>query len=1440
VTGSIPSEIKWLRNLVEFEVYSTKLTGPIPSELAHLVNLTEFVVSGNCLTGTIPSQLSVLTRLSSLDITDNSFSGTFPGGLCGCTNIINFDISSNLLSGSLVDCLSATLEYYIVDENYFTGSINSNFQDYRRLIEFNTAFNALTGTIPTFLSELSKINIIAINDNFFTGTLATTIGELTKMLWLDFSVNQLSGSLPSQLGLLHSLKMINTYSNQMTSTIPSEIGSCASLQIFYVNSNSLSGTVPTQLTSCSMLEYFVVSNNFLSGYIPSQFSSLRYLDTIQLNNNYFEGENLLDVGISPAANYVDISSNLFTGSLPSNWSSFVKLQYLYVDENYITGTIATTFGVDDGGLGNTTVNSTIANVTGVIPNVLNAKISLVEFSLSANYLTGTMPSTISTHTALALVSLGSNLLTGTIPSSVVKLVDLSTFNVSNNRFFGSLSDLFTADIKQQVPVFSFPEMEYLDISNNSFSGTIPDAVFMPPMLTTVAMETNCFSGSLPTTICSPQSLQSLVMNSISTSNACRLRLPGKYLNRLFQGILTSKRISGTLPTCLWSMSALKTLHLAGNALSGTIPDVLLSPSLASIQLGINRLTGTIPLTLQSRGNFSFLGLQHNKLTGTLANDFAVGSATDSSDDDGAMGGSGLTLKLHVNRLSGEIPSSFYEVQQINVLVGNIFNCRSNDDLPVNDPARGTYVCGSEGFNAAIYVWSSVIGILLLSALILIGVVYYISNYSSRALLNRSVDQPGVQGTKSSQIQKGQLLLRESILHVYFHTILWYRFRSAPQQDVLYANTFQFLAIMKRASRGLLRIAAGYVSFCLCLFVVLKSYDISDRNQEQATRFSMSTVQNQYAWIVTSAYLHGITPAVLVMLIYYGSLLLISATVRSKRRAKKGAAGASINTVFAQVSRRISQLNKSSSSSVSTAAGPVIKKLSAVNLYIYVIVPFIVQLINFVVTLTVNSAYVSVLQQGSLTPNQQFMLQLSLSAMKLVWSSTYIPWSVGRWMVGTTAGYRLCHHVFMLGMQLILAPILASSYYTQNCFYNVFVPDAALTSTYSHTVSSIVCTENFDVDVLATGSSASLVTYQCGYILNQELVNTVTLPPYIYSYQCGSSMLTNYIPVLMYTYVFSALFLPLIRFLLLHGSDRLELYLPSSVFGMLTSTTLIRTNKQHSFGRRRTAELRDIDGFRGRGRHSPKVLEELSTSRTPFTEMVMTKDTSSPTPGPKTQQKPSGADYIEPFFDGSNVVAKRLLDFAVILTFGLACPILGLAVAVSVFTNAGVWRLAVGKFLSPSSTASVTQVRNEDCGIAEAPVTAVNSSINWLGTSPASKLEYYRLELSTRGLLLGSVSAMWVVTFVSCLFWSLMVFDMIGDVYGLQAGLMTVGVIVCCVPSLLYICLKLFDKYDVYAVFLGKYRLSDAEGNVELNEDMNSLFQRVSKLNSQIEMECISI
>lgn len=228
------------------------------------------------------------------------------------------------------------------------------------------------------------------------------------------------------------------------------------------------------------------------------------------------------------------------------------------------------------------------------------------------------------------------------------------------------------------------------------AGTLPKAIFLLKLQSFVGTS-NCFEGPLPIdAICSNQNMVSFVIDGMSSAATCR--------NKLFISSYTLQHtIGGTIPTCLFQLPNITTLHLSGNGFTGRIPgDIVLSATLADLSLSHNTLTGSIPEQIQLR-KWSNLDLSYNRLSGTLHSTFAANTS----------------VEFVNNRLSGVIPAVFKTMTSLSILGSNSFTCSyDQSDLPQNDPDRMQYHCGSNSFDVLFYSW------LGLCIIVVVSLLYY--------------------------------------------------------------------------------------------------------------------------------------------------------------------------------------------------------------------------------------------------------------------------------------------------------------------------------------------------------------------------------------------------------------------------------------------------------------------------------------------------------------------------------------------------------------------------------------------------------------------------------------------------------------------------------------------------------------------------------------------
>ncbi|XP_014753326.1 protein STRUBBELIG-RECEPTOR FAMILY 8 isoform X2 [Brachypodium distachyon] len=142
----------------------------------------------------------------------------------------------------------------------------------------------------------------------------------------------------------------------------------------------------------------------------------------------------------------------------------------------------------------------------------------------------------------------------------------------------------------------------MDLSNNNLHDAIPYQ--LPPNLTYLSLASNNFSGNLPYSI---SNMLSLVYLNLSHNSLFQEigELFGN-LNSLSELDVSFNNMSGNLPMSFISLSNLSSLYMQNNQLSGTV-NVLSNLSLTTLNIANNNFSGLIPGELSSIPNLTLGG-----------------------------------------------------------------------------------------------------------------------------------------------------------------------------------------------------------------------------------------------------------------------------------------------------------------------------------------------------------------------------------------------------------------------------------------------------------------------------------------------------------------------------------------------------------------------------------------------------------------------------------------------------------------------------------------------------------------------------------------------------------------------------------------------------------------------------------------------------------------
>lgn len=429
---------------------------------------------------------------------------------------------------------------------------------------------------------------------------------------------------------------------------------------------NLNGPIPATFGDLTKLEIVMLKENRLSGSLPASFFSFKNATLISVANNALSGQIVYREMVKLSSlQSLNLNSNQFTGPLPLGGTSvYAKPMPQLINMD----------------LGNNLFS-------GQIPRNVGNFTSLRVLALESNRLTGPLPTSIGLLTNLKELDLDSNALTGSLPPTMSGMSALEILFLQQNNFGPDM----------EPAVEGMTSLSTINAANNNFRGALPSGLFNLPNIETIILTQNCFDGSIPDSVCNAEGLVNLDLDGLTAGNGCLKRVAYAYV---------SHYISGSIPNCLYTLPKLKLLHLAGNGIHSTLPDIMPSSSLANVVMSYNRIGGSIPGSFQSYPFTSF-DVSYNKISGTCQ------SMSMNLLGLNVSGGSFSTaLSLEVNRLSGQIAPDFLNTPTINVVSGNLFACNKQSELPVNDPGSSTAVCGTQVTNLSFYGVAIAFGVAL--------------------------------------------------------------------------------------------------------------------------------------------------------------------------------------------------------------------------------------------------------------------------------------------------------------------------------------------------------------------------------------------------------------------------------------------------------------------------------------------------------------------------------------------------------------------------------------------------------------------------------------------------------------------------------------------------------------------------------------------------------
>uniref|UniRef100_A0ACD5XHB9 Uncharacterized protein n=1 Tax=Avena sativa TaxID=4498 RepID=A0ACD5XHB9_AVESA len=492
LTGSLPTKLEPLRNLIILDLDNNKLTGPVPIWIGELTKLTELDLSYNNLEGFIhEGHLSGLEMLDTLRLSNNSIALTVNLAWVPPSNITDLGLKSCRLGPKFPLWLRwlTRLEKLDMSNTSISDTVPDWFWIMASTVDIlNMRHNQFSGSLP-FTMEFMRATVINLSSNQFNGTIPKLPESLVD---LDLSRNNLVGPLPLDFGA-PSLETLVLFDNSISGTIPSSLCKLQLLNLLDISENKLTGSIPncsahtstTNMTSMSIINLSLRNNN-LSGEFPSFLQHCQHLVFLDLSQNHFFGTLPTWIGEKlPYLAFLRLRSNMFYGHIPEELMKLVDLHHLDLAYNNITGRIPKS-AVNFKGM-------ILTRDDDVFHGAFSYGVSIGLddlFTYTENFTVVTKDQErLYTGEIIYMVNLdlSSNNLFGDIPMEITSLVKLKNLNLSWNTFSGKIPE----------NIGSLVQVESLDLSHNELSGEIPTSLSALTSLSRLNLSYNNLTGEIP-------------------------------------------------------------------------------------------------------------------------------------------------------------------------------------------------------------------------------------------------------------------------------------------------------------------------------------------------------------------------------------------------------------------------------------------------------------------------------------------------------------------------------------------------------------------------------------------------------------------------------------------------------------------------------------------------------------------------------------------------------------------------------------------------------------------------------------------------------------------------------------------------------------------------------------------------------------------------------
>ncbi|KAJ8445525.1 hypothetical protein Cgig2_012413 [Carnegiea gigantea] len=519
--------------------------------------------------------------------------------------------------------------------------------------------NGYNETGQIFLSDLAVLKNLPLTSWNLKESTLQGIENLRELQ------NHLSGSLPSCLQNLSSLLVLDLSYNRINRWFQDIPFNLVSLGDLYMSNNNLKVTVVTQYfpKSCFLgaplkLQFLDLSRSQLRveieglSWYPS--FQLQYLGLQACNLNWSEGTMAKFLSRQNNLSYIDLSDNNLADSFAS-WLLGNETLLTDLDRENDSATLPLYFRHSLDTLiisGNNFHSELPGNVGFLFPQ-------LTSLNVSRCHLEGSIPASLAHMSQLHVLDLSFNNLSGALPRGLLSNTSLGLLQLNDNNLRGEIipEDMnlpLLSNMQGQIPteVCKLQYLRYLDLFENSFTGSIPSCSNFYSLISFMFLQHNSFTGAMPSALSSGSQLMAVLKLGANNFHG---HIPNELCHLQDVAILdlSHNQLSGRLPIIISAN------YIANMDIEGNVPNVAEDMELlvknqylsytggilelmSALDLSSNKLSGLIPLELGDLQHLHSLNLSHNGLIGSIPSSLSNLKAVESLD-------------LSFNNLSGMIP-----------------------------------------------------------------------------------------------------------------------------------------------------------------------------------------------------------------------------------------------------------------------------------------------------------------------------------------------------------------------------------------------------------------------------------------------------------------------------------------------------------------------------------------------------------------------------------------------------------------------------------------------------------------------------------------------------------------------------------------------------------------------------------------------------------------